>query len=256
MPGFWFRTAPFFRIAELPHWRHVRPLLLTNGAQFRPTGPPAINSVKYAIALQEVARLGSINSKYRTAEQAQVAKFWSDFSYTETPVGHWNTIARQVAEKTNMAPAEVGRLFGMLNVAMSDAGIACWDSKMHFNFWRPITAIQMADEDANPKTEADPTWLPFLNTPNHPEYVSGHAVFSRAAAEIITHFLPTHRFTFNVSSDTLPSVSRTYSSLLECANECAESRIWGGIHYRFSCDDGQELGKKVAQWTTTHFDAR
>ncbi|MEI7773445.1 MAG: vanadium-dependent haloperoxidase [Verrucomicrobiota bacterium] len=246
-PGAWFRTPPFFRTAELPHWGTVRPIQIAHSADFRPKGPPALSSREYADAWSEIYKLGGKNSALRTSEQSRIASFWSDFSYTETPVGHWNNIARGIATAKQLGERETAELFYLLNVTLCDTAIACWDTKYAYNFWRPITAIQRADIDDNPATEADPVWEPFLKTPNHPEYVSGHSAFSGAASQILIDFSGTDNLTFEISSDTLPNITRRFSSLRACAKECGESRIYGGIHFRFSCEDGYTLGRQVAE---------
>ncbi len=252
-PGIWNRTAPFFRDPELPHWGRVRPILLKDASQFRPHGPPPLRSQQYAQALKEVRVFGGKDSIERSQEQTLIARFWSDFSYTETPVGHWNSITRVLLKSTAHTGPEVARLLCQLNVALCDCAIACWDTKFHYEFWRPITAIHRADEDDNPFTEPVPAWTPLLHTPNHPEYVSGHSTFSGAALEILTGFFQTENIPFEISNDTMPDVTRKFKTLRDCAAECGESRIWGGIHYRFSCDDGLELGIQVAKWTRERF---
>ena len=251
-PGIWNRTAPFFREPELPHWPKVTPILLKEASQFRPKGPPSLQSEEYAKAILELKDWGGRQSSKRSEEQAQIARFWADFSYTETPVGHWNSITRVVLKDRKATGKDAARLFSDLNVAMADASIACWEAKYHFDFWRPITAIHRAAEDGNPHTEPDPDWTPFLNTPNHPEYVSGHSSYSAAACRILSHFLKTEDISFAISNDTLPGVVRKFTNLRACAKECGESRIFGGIHYRFSCDDGLQLGETVANWVLQH----
>jgi hypothetical protein len=247
-PGAWNRTAPFFRPPELPHWRLVRPIQLRGAGQFAPPGPPPLASERYAKDLLEVQSLGGAKSVARNPEQARIAEFWSDFSYTETPVGHWNSIARNVCAKAGLSAARQARLFKLLNVSMADAAIACWDAKYTFNFWRPITAITRAGEDENDATIADPSWIPFLKTPNHPEYPSGHSVFSAAASGILTRMLGADAVEFEVQSDTLNGVNRKFHRFSEAAKECGESRIFGGIHFRFSCEDGLKLGEQIADW--------
>lgn len=248
-PGAWRRTAPFFRAPEMPHWPLVLPILLSKGDQFRPAGPPPLNSKKFQEALREVREIGAKESLRRKPEETEIAQFWSDFSYTETPVGHWNSIARQIATGQQFRPVECARLFCMLNVALADTALACWDAKYAYEFWRPITAIQQGGGETAPLT-----WEPLLNTPSHPEYVSGHSAFSGAASTVLKTVLGRDSVEFTVASDTLPSVTKTYKSLESCALECGESRIYGGIHFRFSCEDGFALGKKVAEWTWGHFD--
>lgn len=253
--GAWRRTHPFFRMPELPHWPVVKPILLKSCDQFRPPGPPALDSEKFRASLAEVKELGGMASSRRTPSQSESAKFWSDFSYSETPVGHWNSIARQIALDEHLQPDDCARLFCMLNVAMADSAIACWDAKYHYNFWRPITALQDNPLEGDAEQSAPPSWTPYLSTPSHPEYVSGHSVFSGAGRAILKHFLGRDHVNFRVGSDTLPSVVKTYESLETCALECGESRIYGGIHFRFSCEDGFNLGTKVAEWTCANFDS-
>ncbi len=245
-PGQWRRTPPFFRLPELPQWAgKVRPFVLEKADQFRPSGPPALTSTEWKTALAEVRELGGKDSKTRTAEQSEIAKFWSDFSYTETPPGHWNSIARTLAEKLSLA--ESARLFATLNIALTDAGIACWDAKYHFNFWRPVTAIPRAAGAGNDATLPDAQWLPLLATPAHPEYPSGHSTFSGAALVVLAKTFGTEKLTFSVQSDALAGVTRKFDSLRVCAEECGTSRVFGGIHYRFSCEDGMKLGEEVAK---------
>lgn len=255
-PGAWCRTAPFFREAELPHWGGVKPLFLKKSDQFRPLGPPELSSPAYSKAVQEVLEAGGLHSIRRQKDQTEAATFWSDFSYTETPVGHWNSIAREIALQKALSPRACATLFYLLSASLSDTAIACWDAKYAFDFWRPITAIQKADQDNNPETTADPLWAPFLKTPNHPEYVSGHSAFSGAASQMLLLFWGTDDVSFEVQSDTLPGVRRRFTSLKQCALECGESRISGGIHFRFSCEDGYVLGKKVADWVWTQHTSR
>lgn len=248
-PGAWRRTPPSFRTPELPQWAtQVKPFALDRADQFRPKGPPSLSSAAWAKAFDEIKALGDKNSPIRSEEQTLIARFWADFSSTETPPGHWNSIAHTIALDHNLSLSECANLFAALNVAMVDAGIACWEAKYHYNFWRPVTAIRRADEEANVQTQPQPEWLPLLPTPPHPEYPSAHSAFSGAAAIVLANFLGTDSVTFTVRSDTVPAAERTFSSLWACAEECGVSRTYAGIHYRFSCEDGLELGKAVGEW--------
>lgn len=247
--GQWRRTPPFMRPPELPQWASkVRPFFLKQSDQLRPAGPPKMTTTEWATSLNEVKTLGAKERGARTSEQTEIARFWSDFSYTETPPGHWNSIARAIASDQSLSLRNCANLFALLNAALVDAGIACWDAKYHYNFWRPVTAVRRADEDENDATITDSEWLPMLNTPAHPEYPSGHSTFSGAAITIIAHVLKTSQITFTVRSDALPGVERRFHHLRDCALECGVSRVYGGIHYRFSCEDGLKLGEAVGQW--------
>jgi len=242
-PGQWERTCN--RPPELPHWRWVRPFLIGNAKEFLPAPPPALDSPEYAKAVREVQTYGAKESIARSKEQTMLAKFWSDFSYTSTPPGHWNEVARFLARERGMEIAESSRLFAALNVAMADVSIVCWEAKYHYNFWRPLTAIHGADRDGNPETHAYAEWKPLLRTPPHPDYVSGHAAFSGAAARVMKEFFGDGT-EFRVTSETVPDVERTYTSFEGCAKEIAESRVFGGIHYRFSGEVGLAMGRAVA----------
>jgi hypothetical protein len=248
-PGQWRRTPPTFRPPELPQWAtKMKPFALARPDQFRPKGPPLLNSPEWAEAFNQIKEIGAKDSSVRNAQQTATARFWSDFSSTETPPGHWNSIACTLAAERKLSLVESARLFALLNVALTDAGIACWDAKYHYNFWRPVTAIIRGDEDGNAGTAPRPDWQALLNTPPHPEYPSGHSAFSGAAVAVLSATFGTDLINFTVRSDALPGTERRFTSLQACADECGESRVYGGIHYRFSCTAGLRLGKSVGEW--------
>ncbi len=228
-PGQWRRTTRN-RPPELPHWPKVTPFCMETPSAFRLPQPPALDSKEYAEAWTEVRDLGATNSPTRTQEQSDIAVFWSDFTYTSSPPGHWNEIAQVVAEEKNLSVIASARLFCILNLALADAGIAAFDSKYHHNFWRPVTSIPQADRDGNEATESDLDWKPFLLTPSHPEYPSAHSVFSGAAAEVLAKFFGADDIPFKIGSDSMPDVKRSYTSFSSCAQEISRSRIYGGIH--------------------------
>jgi len=234
-PGQWRRTAPFFRPPELPHWAEVRPFAIADAAAYRVAGPPALESAAWQAALDELRRVGGRTSTERTADQALSARFWSDFSHTSTPPGHWNEIAAGIARERGIEEREIARLFARLNVALADAAIVCWRIKYAHNFWRPATALAAGG------------WQPLLNTPAHPEYPSGHGMFSGAAAEVLADFLGGDACEFTAGSDSVPGVERRFTSFSEAAREISLSRVYAGIHYRFSCEAGVELGRAVAR---------
>lgn len=161
------------------------------------------------------------------------AAFWSDFSYTCMPPEHWNEIAATVARDRRLGESQIARLFSVLNVAMADAAVVCWQAKYRYNLWRPITVL------------ARDGWEPLLSTPSHPEYPSGHSVFSGAAAIVLASFFGSDDCTFTVMSDAARGEVRTFDSFSAAAAEISWSRIFGGIHFRFSCEDGLEIGRSV-----------
>ena len=250
-PGTWRPTPPALAAALLPQWGEVTPFVLARGDALRPAGPPALDGPEYAAALEEVRRLGAVDSVLRTPEQTEIARFWADGAGTYTPPGHWVAIAHELAVAQGIGGGEAARMLATLEVALADAAIAAWDAKYAFATWRPITAIRDADADGNPGTVADPGWTPLLPTPNHPDYVSGHSTFSGAAAAVLEAFLGDIPFT--TSSHGLPGVTRGFADFAAAAEEAGRSRIYGGIHTEFANQDGQALGRAIAALTLKHF---
>jgi hypothetical protein len=252
-PGQWRRTPPLFLPPLTPQWRYVTPFCLPELEPYVPGPPPALDSPEYAQDLNEVKALGAKNSAIRTPEQSQIATFWSDFSYTAMPPGHWHEIAAAIAQDRELDLADTARLFALISVAQADAAIVCWEIKYRYNLWRPITAIQDASDDNNPATTTDPTWNHFLNSPPFPSYTSGHSTFSKASSEVLTSFFGTDAISFSIGSDSLPGVVRSFTSLAVCTDEVGRSRIYGGIHFQFDNRVGQVVGKKVANYISANF---
>jgi hypothetical protein len=251
-PGAWRRTQPFFRPPLDPHWRYVQPFALPDLTHFLPSPPPPLESVEYAQAWDDVRRFGAKTGSERTAEQSQIAVFWSDFSYTATPPGHWLEMATAIAREKETALDDCARLFALLAIAQADAAIVCWEAKYRHNFWRPVTAIQQAHRDGNDGTTVDAAWDHYLASPPFPSYTSGHSTFSQASADILTAFYGTDAITFTARSDSLPGVVRTYHSLAQCAAEIGRSRIYGGIHFEFDSNEGLSSGARIARFIAQH----
>jgi membrane-associated phospholipid phosphatase len=252
-PGVWVPTPPAFLPYLLPQWGFVVPFGMSSSSQFRPPGPPSLDSQDYAADYNEVKQLGAAVGSTRTEEQTQIALFWADGAGTETPPGHWNSIAQTIAATQSNTLEQNARLFALLNIAMADAAICAWDAKYTFNFWRPVTAIRSADTDGNPATDPDITWMSFIVTPPFPDYVSGHSTFSAAAATVLPLFYGTQDLPFTSGSDFLPGVYRSFSTCLDAAEEAALSRIYGGIHFRSASEDGLQAGVSIGQWTVNHY---
>ena len=250
--GDWVPTPPLFAAYLLPQWGTVAPFAMPANAHFRPSGPPALVSAAYAAAYDEVKAIGSAASTVRTPEQTQIALFWADGAGTETPPGHWNSIAQDVAAVRGNTMEQNARLFALLNAAMADAAICAWEAKYHFNNWRPVTAIRNGDADGNPATAGDPSWSSLIGTPPFPDYLSGHATFSAAAARVLALFYGTDLIAFSTGSDFLPGVTRSFTSFSDAASEAAMSRVYGGIHFRFASDDGMTAGLEIGEWAFTH----
>ena len=211
---------------------------------FRPPGPPSIRSATYLADLNEVNALGAAIGSARTPEQSVIALFWADGTGTETPVGHWNSIAQKIGADRGNTIEQNARLFALLNIAMADAAICAWDAKYTYDFWRPITAI---------RDTFDLNWSSYITTPPFPDYVSGHSTFSGAAATVLAMFYGTDNIAFTIDSDFLPGVLRSFSSVSAAASEAAISRLYGGIHFRSAIQDGLSAGIAIGQWMSTHY---
>ncbi|MCC6533328.1 MAG: phosphatase PAP2 family protein [Burkholderiales bacterium] len=243
--GAWRPTGPTFELAALPQWADVTPFVLNSASALRPAAPPALDSADYGRDVEEVRRLGSASSVDRTQDQTETVHFWADGPGTTTPGGHWNQIAGEIAQQQGLSAGAKARLFAQLNVALADAGVAAWDAKYFYSLWRPETAIANADLDANDATEFEANWRPRLITPNHPEYVSGHSTYSAVAAAVLESVFG-ESFAFDTTSPGLPGVTRHFASFEQAAQEAGRSRIYGGIHYEFTNQAGQQLGREVA----------
>jgi hypothetical protein len=251
-PGQWRPTPPDFKPAMLPHWSFVAPFGIAHASQFRPALPPKLTSAEYTRDFEDVRLLGAANSAIRDQNKTQIAHFWADGPGTVTPPGHWNRIAQDVARSRNLSVHENARLFALLNVALADAAIVCWDMKYACNFWRPVTAIREADTDGNDRTLRDPSWRPLLDTPSFPSCTSGHSTFSGAAAQLLALFFGRDDVGFtNVSG--ARNYSRTYTSFSQAAEEAGRSRIYGGIHFEFDNRGGLQSGRAVGQYIFDHF---
>lgn len=252
-PGDWRRTPPFFRPPVTPHWRYVIPFGIDQVERFVPPPPPSLDSPEYAASLQEVQAIGGKISSVRTAYETETAVFWSDFSYTSMPPGHWHLISAEIVRTHAHSLHETSRLFALLSIAQADAAIVSWEAKYRYNLWRPITAIQRANEDGNPLTQADPGWDHLLGAPPFPSYTSGHSTFSTASAEILKHFYGTDSITFIATSDSMPGITRTYTSFSACADEIGLSRVFGGIHFSFDNLAGKYSGRKIGGFVSRNY---
>lgn len=246
-PGQWRPTPPDFLPAMHVEWATLTPFAMTAPSQFRPAGPPDINSEAYRQARATVARIGGAHSTERTADQTEIAHYWSDAIGTYAPAGHWNAIAANIVAPLQLGIATEAELLAELNVAIADSSIGMADAKYTFWSWRPITAIRAGDSVTAPL----PSWTPLLVTPNHPSYVSGHSAFSGAAATVLTDWFGDRPFTF--SSASLPGVTRHFTSFQQAADEAAASRVYGGIHFPFDNADGLAMGRAIGAWTIDTF---
>jgi vanadium-dependent haloperoxidase-like protein len=251
-----YRFTPGTPFVFAPGWGEVTPFALSDGAQFRPGPPYRLTSHKYAADLNEVQRLGGddvITPSARTDEQTEIALFWVESS----PL-MWNRIARSVSTAEGLDPWENARLFGLLNIALADGYVGSFDAKYHYLFWRPVTAIRLADTDDNPATTVDETWTPLLGNPPIPDYPSGHATEGGAAAQVLSRFFHTDKMSFSACSFTLPvgqtcgdssPTLRQFTSFSQAMDENAVSRIYVGFHFRDAVETGIRHGERIGTWT-------
>jgi membrane-associated phospholipid phosphatase len=208
-----------------------------------------LTSDTYSEALDEIKSLGTTNSATATADEALTGRFWNGAIQN-----YWNEIAQTAALDRELRTAQNARLFALLNLALADGVIAFYDAKYTYNFWRPVTAIRAADSDSNPDTMADPNWLPEVGkTAPDPSYPGAHAVLSSAAAEVLISFFERDNFEFNVTSEVLAGVERSFTSLSAAAEEATLSRVFAGQHFSFDLTAGQRLGSQVADFVTDNF---
>lgn len=222
----------------------VKPFVVSSHAQFRAAPPPALGSAASAADLEETRALGAAASSTRSAEQTEIARF-----NTEPPPLFWTRNLRQFA-MTERSLADHVRLMAMLWVAHAEASNGCFESKYHYNTWRPFSAIALADTDGNDATAADPAWTPVVPTPNHPEYPAAHGCVAGATAAVLREFYKTNELRFEFDS-TVTGTRRRFATASALADELALARIAGGMHFRYATTAGSRLGEQVGTWVAT-----
>lgn len=287
-PGHW-RQDPISLVplALGQHWGECTPFVLQSASQFRTPPPPAMTSPEYTAAFNEVKALGGdgiVTPTQRTAEQNFLAVFWA---YDGTPSlcappRLYNQVTVQIADQMKLDTVQLARLLALVNVAMADAGFSAWESKFHWDFWRPIGGVREADAgtgptgagDGNPDTVGDPNFRPLgapasnLTGPNFtppfPAYPSGHATFGGALFQTLRRFFGTDDIGFVFVSDEFngrtrdnagnlrPYMPRYYQRLSQAEEENGQSRIYLGIHWSFDKTEGIAQGRRVADYVFDH----
>jgi PAP2 superfamily len=232
-----------------PWLASVRPFTMHSGSQFRVEPPPDLTSQLWADDYNETKTVGSLTSTTRTAEQTEIGYFWADSG----PL-LWQNALRYISGTYLHDTGDSARMFALAEVALADAQIACWDSKYFYNFWRPITAIRLGDQDGNPATVLDPGWQPLINTPNFPEYPSGHADVSGAVSHMLRLFFGSDELTFQMTTTNAlaPQKTRTFTRFSQAEQEVINARVYVGIHYRNSDTTARAQGVRVANWVFKH----
>ncbi|MBS0422916.1 MAG: vanadium-dependent haloperoxidase [Proteobacteria bacterium] len=229
-------------IPEAPQWMHRKPWLMTHPSQFRPAPPPELGSELWARDYNEVKALGSKNSRERSAEQTAIARFWEEVM---PPIYHG--VVRSVANMPGREITQNARLFAAVTQASDDGLIAVFDAKYHYGFWRPVTAIRNGDIDGNDATGRDASWLPFIDTPMHPEYPCAHCIVSAAVGTVLQIEIGDGQVpVLTTASAAAGGVARSWTKLDDFMQEVANARIYDGVHYRNSGKVGSEMGKKIA----------
>jgi hypothetical protein len=231
----------------VPHWGKRRPWVMPRGDHFRPGPPPALTSDTWARDYNEIKAVGSRNSTQRTPEQTAIAKFWE----ATAPVVYW-PVVRSVAAMPGRDVTDNARLFALAGMAMDDGLIAVFDAKYTYNLWRPVTAIRNGDLDGNDATEREAGWMPFIDTPMHPEYPCAHCIVSASLGAVLAAEIgsgPTPRL--SSASPTAGGAVRTWASVDDFTKEVAHARIYDGVHYRNSTEVGSAMGKKIGELAAT-----
>lgn len=230
------------------HWRNVTPFGILNPSQFRLDAPPALTSSRYTKDYREVKEVGGVNSTERPQDRADVARFYAAVA----PVTVWNVAARQLSVAQRKSLPQNARDFALLNIAISDGAVATFDTKYHYNFWRPETAIRSGGADGNARTEPDSTFMPFIVTPCFPSYPSAHATLSGAALQVMEQSYGSGRHSITLSSAAVPGVTLNYTRFEQITDDIDDARIYGGIHFPFDQDSGAKLGRRVGDYVYKH----
>ncbi len=231
----------------LRHWGSVSTFGIESGQQFRSSPPPALSSRRYASdynEVREVGSVGSVGSTVRSADRANVARFYAAVGAMPA----WNSAARQVASTRGETLAANARTFALLNMAISDGLVSSMETKYHYNLWRPETAIRAGDSDGNRRTDGDPAFVPFIVTPCFPSYPSAHASAGYAAMNILWRQYGMGGHAIMLWSPAVPDVTLHYSSFEEITKDIDNARIYGGIHFRFDQDAGADQGSQIGTY--------
>ena len=258
-PGEWRPTDSFIGTPPAPppfspmaaRWvANVTPFALKSGDQFRAGPPPPLTSHNYTRDYNEVKAMGARFNSSRTDEQTDLALFWAT-NY----VALWNRALRDIAEAQNLNIGDSARLFALVNLAMADALITAWDSKVAHVSWRPLTAIRLGNDDTNPDTVGDSEWQPLINNPNYPDHTSGANNNSGAATRMLELFFGTNEMSFIARTTNTAAIqqTRTYGRFSDAAQDVVDARIYEGIHFRFADEDARNQGRHVAQWVFDYF---
>ena len=236
-----------------PWVKQFKPLTLLSPDQFRVDGPPPLDSAQWAEDFNEVKNFGALSTQpnSRSAEQEEIGLFYGNINAQLQISKNLQNLAK--SPLLHLDISETARFFAQVYVTSSDSFVGCWDSKYHFNFWRPITAIQHADIDGNDATQQDAVWRPQIVTPGHPEWPSAHGCTTSAYAHAIAEFFGTKRLPGGIDLTGGTPNTRHFDSTDQIIREIVDARVYNGVHYRTSVIQGSILGHKVAQWVARYY---
>jgi hypothetical protein len=248
-PGVWRPTPPAFAPMIDPWLGAVTPLLVRSGKQFGDPGPPAaLTSVAYTRDFNEVKALGSATSTQRTAEQTATALF-----YSGNAAAQFNAALRDQVVVRHPDLVEAARMFAAVDMSAADTLISVWYAKLKYGFWRPDTAITLADTDGNPATVADPAWTPLRPDPAYPDWVSGYSAQAGSFTRALAGALRTRDLQLTLISTAVPGAVRHYDSGAALRSDVVNGRMWLGIHFRAADETGSRMGQRIADWVLARY---
>jgi hypothetical protein len=246
-PGVWRPTPPAFAPMVAPWLGFVTPLLVHSATQFAPPPPPALTSQRYTQDFNEVKALGSATSTVRTSAQTSTALFYSGLANVQG-----QAMLRDQAALRHLDIVDAARMFAAADMSAADTIISVWHAKYVYGTWRPDTAINLADTDGNPATDADPTWMPLRPDPAYPEYPSGYNGFAAALTRVLERVFSTEQLQLTVISTAVPDV-RHYDTGAALRQDVVDGRVWLGLHFRFADIASRDMGLRLTDWTLDHY---
>jgi hypothetical protein len=248
-PGDWMPTPPGFAPFSSAVLGGVTPLAIESATQFAPGPPPAINSATYTKEFDEVRILGDIAapSDVRTDAMEQTAKFFSDAGIVPM-----HAALRKFATDNALDIDDSARMFAAVDTSIADGAITVWYAKLQYMWWRPVTAIRMADTDGNDSTVGVPTWTPLITTPPYPEWPSGLCSVVGATSTVLTRLNGNGMLNLTITS-AAAGETRTYATSAQIAQEAVDARVWSGIHFRTADEASIAIGSAVANYTLDHY---
>jgi hypothetical protein len=248
-PGAWIPTPPAFLAAATPWQGQMRPFTMSTAAEFLTDGPTPLSSERWKRDYDLTRLLGGANSTIRSASQTEIALFW-----TEHTAQQFARAFGYLADNYGLNVPDTAKLMAMLWTGSADSIIGCYSAKYNYGFWRPVTAI--AAGGGNSELQADLTWLPLATTPNHPEYPAAHVCFTGAVSTLIAGYFGRTKVYVVVDSQAFKDGvhTHTFEDTRDLMDEVFWARIYAGIHFYHSVEDGRQLGASIArEILRTHF---